>query len=347
MSNNSMRVGVIGVGAMGLHHARNYAELPRAELAAIADTDAARVNQVAVRFNCRAYTDYREMIKQEHLDAISIAVPTTLHYRIAMDAIHAGIHVLLEKPIANTLEQAQELTAASHANGVFLQIGHVERFNPAVQELKRRMQAGELGKVSSIIARRVGVMPPRVKDVDVILDLAVHDIDVVRYLLDQEPIEVRATAGSALLSHNRNDHSEIFLAFNGVTCFLQSNWITPIKIRTLSVTSDVAHVELNYVTQRLDIFQSTLQHTYDDFGDFVVRFGTPQTIAVDSTPQEPLRLQLKSFLQAIAGQEPVIVTGEEAIRTLQVVERVKNSLIKKQERFNELGVTSDSSNSRS
>ncbi len=338
MKGNPVRVGVIGVGAMGFHHARNYAELAQAQLVAVADVDATRVAQVAERFGCNAYTDYNEMFKREDLDAISVAVPTSLHHRIALDVINAGFHVLVEKPIASTLEQAEEMTAASHAKGVLLQIGHVERFNPAVQELKRRMKAGELGCVSSINARRVGVMPPRVKDVDVILDLAVHDIDVVRYLLDQEPIEVRATAGSALLSKNRRDHSEIFLSFGEVSCFLQSNWITPIKIRTLSVTSDAAHVELNYVTQRLEIYQSTLQRSYDDFGDFVVRFGTPQTIAVDMTPQEPLRLELKSFLQAVEGKESVMVTGEEGIRTLRVVERIKQSLIKKQARYTELGV---------
>jgi UDP-N-acetylglucosamine 3-dehydrogenase len=346
MKENPVRVGVIGVGAMGFHHARNYADLTNAQLVAIADPDAARVAQVSERFGCTPYADYHDMIKSEDLDAVSVVVPTSLHHRIAMDVINAGIHALVEKPIASTVEQAEEMTAAGRAKGVLLQIGHVERFNQAVQELKRRMRSGELGCVSSIIARRVGVMPPRVKDVDVILDLAVHDIDVVRYLLDEEPIEVRATAGSALLSNNRRDHSEIFLSFGDVSCFLQSNWITPIKIRTLSVTGDAAHVELNYVTQRLEIFQSTLQRSHDDFGDFVVRFGTPQTIAVDMTPQEPLRLELKSFLQAVRGKESVIVTGEEGIRTLRVVERINQSLTKKRERFNELGVFDDSPNCR-
>ena len=343
MINNPVRVGVIGVGAMGLHHARNYSELSQAQLVAVADPDAARVAQVAERFGCTPYSDYREMIAREHLEAVSVAVPTSLHHRIAMDVIRAGVHTLVEKPITSTIAQAEEMTAASHTHSVLLQVGHVERFNPAVQELKRRMKSGELGQVSSIIARRVGVMPPRVKDVDVILDLAVHDIDVVRYLLDDDPIEVRATAGSALLSKNRRDHSEIFLSFGQVSCFLQANWITPIKIRTLSVTSDAAHVELNYVTQRLDIYQSTLQRSHDDFGDFVVRFGTPQTIAVDSTPQEPLRLELQSFMQAVRGKGQVIVTGEEGTKTLQVVERIKCSLLKKDERYIELGVLNGTS----
>jgi UDP-N-acetylglucosamine 3-dehydrogenase len=323
MNKKPLRVGVIGVGTMGLHHARNYAELANADLVAVADTDMSRANTVAARFGCRAFNDYREMLSNEHLDAVSVVVPTELHYTVAMDTLRAHVHTLVEKPIARSLEQASELIEAGHTYGVKLAVGHVERFNPAVQELKRRLKTGELGTISSMIARRVGVMPPRIKDVDVILDLAVHDIDVVMYLLDQEPSEVAACAGSALLSHNRSDHSEIFLRFGNIGCFIQANWITPIKIRTLSVTGDAGHAELNYITQRLEIFQSTLDRHFDNFGDFVVRFGTPQTIAVDTTPQEPLRLELKSFLNAIEGQDSVIVTGEEGARTLAVAERVK------------------------
>jgi UDP-N-acetylglucosamine 3-dehydrogenase len=246
-----------------------------------------------------------------------------------MDTLSARVHTLVEKPIARSIDQASELIEASHEYDVRLAVGHVERFNPAVQELKRRMKAGELGIISSLVARRVGVMPPRIKDVNVILDLAVHDIDVAMYLLDQEPSAVAASGGSALLSNNRLDHSEIFLEFGSIGCFIQANWITPIKIRTLSVTGDAGHAELNYVTQRLEIFQSNLERHFGDFGDFVVRFGTPQTIAADITPQEPLRLELKSFLDAVEGKGSVIVTGEEGMRALEVAERVKNAIADK------------------
>ncbi len=320
---NRIRVGVIGVGAMGLHHARNYADSSKADLVAVADPDMSRAKTAASRFDCHVYNDYRTMLEKENLDAVSVAVPTVLHRAIAMDTLSARVHTLVEKPIANNLAEASELVEASHKFGVKLAVGHVERFNPALQELKRRVKAYELGGISSVVARRVGVMPPRVKDVDVILDLAVHDIDVLMYLLDQEPSEVAASAGSALLTNNRLDHSEIFMKFGNIGCFIQANWITPIKIRTLSVTGDAGHAELNYVTQRLEIYQSNLARQFDDFGDFVVRFGTPQTIAADLTPQEPLRLELESFLSAVDGNDSMIVTGEEGTRALFVAERVR------------------------
>ncbi len=316
------RVGVIGVGVMGIHHARNYACLPNAELVAVADISSNLAQSVAERFHCRPYTDYREMLVCERPEAVSIAVPTSCHYQVGMDAIHAGAHVLMEKPIASNSQAAIELVKEAHARGLVLAVGHIERFNPAVQELKRRMEIGDLGNISSIVARRVGVMPPRIKDVNVILDLAVHDIDIACYLLGCEPSQVAAGAGSALLSNNRYDHTEIFLKFGMIGCFIQANWITPIKIRTLSVTGDAGHAELNYVTQHLEIFQDTLDRQFDDFGDFVVRFGTPQSISVEITPREPLQLELENFLLAVEGKPSCSVNGEEAIRALSVAESV-------------------------
>lgn len=317
-----IHVGVIGVGAMGRHHARVYAQLPAAELVALADTDAARVNELAARYRCRAYTDYRAMLAQERLDAVSVAAPTRAHYPIALDTLRAGVHTLVEKPLASTIAEAEALVQAARDAQVILAVGHVERFNPAVQELKRRIDAGELGALTSIVARRVGIMPPRVKDVDVILDLAVHDIDVVMFLLGRAPDYVNASASRALLS-DRFDHSEIFLKFGAVGCFIQANWITPIKIRTLSVTGDRGHAELNYVTQKLEIFESTLAREYDDFGDFVVRFGTPRSTTAPISPREPLHIELDCFLQAVAGQGANIVRSEDAMRALAVAFRAR------------------------
>jgi UDP-N-acetylglucosamine 3-dehydrogenase len=322
---DKIRVAVIGVGAMGWHHARNYSELAGASLVAVADTDLARAQAVAERFHCRAYADHAGMLARESPDAVSIVVPTHLHYRIACDTLNAGVHTLVEKPLTNDLAQAADLVQTASSRRVKFAVGHVERFNPAVQELKRRLDAGELGKLSSLVARRVGVMPPRVKDVDVILDLAVHDIDIAMYLLGREPDEIAVSADHALLS-DRFDHSEIFLRFGETGCFIQANWITPIKIRTLSVTGDKGHAEVNYVTQRLEIFQSTLDRQFDDFGDFIIRFGNPQTVAVPIMHQEPLRLELESFIRAIRDDTPVTVDGTEGLKALEVAVRVRESV---------------------
>jgi UDP-N-acetylglucosamine 3-dehydrogenase len=320
-----LRVGVIGVGNMGFHHARNYAEIPNAELVAVADANVARAREVAEKFHCRAYASYHEMLQQEHLEAVSVVVPTKLHYRIVMDTLRAGVPTLVEKPIAADLHQAAAMLNEAYNHGLTLAVGHIERFNPVVRELKRRIQMGELGILTSIVTRRVGVIPPRIKDVDVILDMAVHDIDIILFLLGRLPNSVAAAASSVLLS-DRFDHSEIFMRFGDIGCFVQANWITPIKIRTLSVTGSAGHAEVNYVTQQLEIFESHVARQFDDFGDFVVSFGTPSKKPIEIQRQEPLRIELEEFLNTVRTGTGKIVTAEEAIHTLAVVQRIKESM---------------------
>ncbi|MBI5302376.1 MAG: Gfo/Idh/MocA family oxidoreductase [Chloroflexi bacterium] len=319
------RVGVIGVGNMGFHHARNYADIPNAELVAVSDTDPTRATQVAERFHCKAYSNYAEMLQNERLEAVSVVVPTKLHHRVVLETLRAGVHTIVEKPIAANLAQAAAMVSAASASGLTFAVGHIERFNPAVRELKRRIQLGELGTLTSIVTRRVGVVPPRVKDVDVILDMAVHDIDVILFLLGRMPNSVTASASSAL-NLDRFDHSEIFMRFGDIGCFVQANWITPIKIRTLSVTGSAGHAEVNYVTQQLEVFESHVARQFDDFGDFVVSFGTPSKTTVDLKRQEPLQIELEEFLKAASGGDGKIVTGEDAMNTLAVVDRAKSSM---------------------
>jgi UDP-N-acetylglucosamine 3-dehydrogenase len=318
-------VAVIGVGSMGAEHARVYAALPEAELVAVADLSVERATSVADRFGCRAYTDYREMLARERLEAVSIAVPTGAHHQVGLDVLRSGLPILMEKPLARTFDQGQELVEAAQRAGLGLVVGHVERFNPVVQELKRQILDGALGVPTLIVARRVGVMPPRVKDADVILDLAVHDIDVALFLLDRMPTAVAASASPALLS-DRYDHSEILLNFDGVGCFIQANWITPIKIRTLAVTGTAGHAELDYLTQRLEIFESQVVGKVDASGDLLLEFDPRQRLTVPPIEtREPLRLELECFLAGLRGQTAGGVSGQEGLRALTVVDWVKRA----------------------
>jgi UDP-N-acetylglucosamine 3-dehydrogenase len=310
---------------MGAEHARVYADLPEAELVAVADLAAERATAVADRYGCRAYVDYRDMLARECLEAVSVAVPTGDHCLVGLDLLRAGLAVLMEKPLASTVDQGEALVEAARRAGLLLVVGHVERFNPAVQELKRQIQAGALGVPTLIVARRVGVMPPRVKDADVILDLAVHDIDVALYLLDQMPTAVAASASPALLS-DRYDHSEILLDFGGVGCFIQANWITPIKIRTLAVTGTAGHAELDYLTQHLAIFESQVVGTVDASGDLQLEFDPRQRLTVPSIEsREPLRLELECFLAGVSGRTAGGVSGQDGLRALTVVDWVKQA----------------------
>lgn len=318
---DELRVGVIGVGNMGLHHARVYSQLEHVKLCAVADFDAARAHSVAARFHTNAYTDYCTMLERERLDAVTIAAPTREHLAIARDVIAHGVHLLVEKPLAATVTEAEQICDAAHKAKIHLAVGHIERFNPAVQELRREIQNGALGEISSVIAKRVGVMPPQIKDANVITDLAVHDIDVLNYFFNTMPSAVHATAGFALLD-KRYDHAEIFLRYRNAGCFVQVNWITPVKIRTLSVTGDAGHAELNYVTQKLEIFESTIARAYDDFGDFVIQFGDARKTSVGIEMREPLRNELDNFVGVLRGEREAIVTGQDGVNALRVAERV-------------------------
>ena len=311
-----VNVAVIGIGAMGKNHARVYSELNGVKLVAVADVNEG-AEETAKRHNCRFYKDYREMLKKENIDAMSIAVPTKLHTDVTLDAIRAKKHVLIEKPITDNIKDAEELIREARQNKVKLMVGHVERFNPAVQRLKEIIDEGRLGKLTSMIARRVGLFPPRIKDANVIIDLAVHDIDIFHYITGTEPKEVYSSSGRALIN-KREDYAELFLKYEGVTGFIQVNWITPIKIRNLSITGTKGYAELDYLTQELVLYESNYKNGYDDFGDFIVKFGKPNKVEIGVEQKEPLKAELEHFIDCVKNGKEPSVNGETALAALKV-----------------------------
>jgi len=204
-----MKAAVIGTGSMGRNHARLYADIEGVELVAVADVSQ-DAKGVADKYGCRFYTGHKEMIETEKPDIVSVCVPTSLHYEVSKFVIEKGVNLLIEKPIASRVEEAEELVELAKKAKVKLAVGHIERFNPAVQRLKKLIDEGKLGNVTSILARRVGLYPPRIRDANVIIDIAVHDIDVFNYLLGKEPSKVFSCAGKALIN-DREDYADIFL----------------------------------------------------------------------------------------------------------------------------------------
>lgn len=311
-----VNVAVIGIGNMGKNHVRVYSELKSASLVAISDLNKDG-HAVAKKTGCRFYKDYNDMLAEEAIDAVSICVPTKLHKKVAMDCIREGTGVLIEKPIADTVENARDIIRAAEKAGVLLTVGHIERFNPAVQKLKSLMKQKKLGQITSIVARRVGAFPPQIKDANVFLDLAVHDIDIFNYLLETAPTKVYSRAGAAL-NGRREDHAVLIFNYGSATCFLQVNWITPIKLRQLSVTGTKGYAELNYITQDLVIYKSVYERTYDSFGDFVVKFGTPKELKVNLKKEEPLKAELRHFIDCVRGKARPLVTGADGLLALQL-----------------------------
>ena len=304
---------------MGRHHVRNYEQLDRAALLAVVDDNHSLAERMASGLGARAYRDVDELLRSEpDLEAVSVAVPTKMHGAVAGTLLKAGKHVLVEKPIAATAREADELIGLADQAGVVLAVGHVERFNPAVRELKRQMEAGRMGEVLSMISRRVGVMPPQIADADVIVDLAVHDIDIFRYLLGaDQPDELYCNAGKAIVT-DRFDFADIFLRFGSVACFLQVNWVTPVKIRSLAVTGKEGYAEIEYVTQRLAYYKARPVREALSFADVERYSEEAGPEATELEHREPLEVELDEFLKAVRGESAEIVSGPEARSSIQI-----------------------------
>ena len=290
-----LKVGVVGIGAMGQHHARIYSQLS-CELVGVADTNAERAKEIAEKYQIKYYCDYKELIG--NVDAVSIAVPTSLHRKVAMDFLKNGVHCLVEKPIAVNLKQADDMIKEAESQNVNLAIGHIERFNPAVVKLKQIIDAGTLGKLLIISTRRVGPSASRIRDVGIVIDSATHDIGVIKYLVNKEPSIVFSRVGS--LKHAKEDHAVIVLDFKDIAACIEVNWFTPQKIRTLVATGSEGIAYLDYIEQTLNILNSH------------------GTMVADIAKAEPLKLELEDFLNSIADKRQPAVNGIEGKAILNI-----------------------------
>ncbi len=296
-----VRVAVIGAGNMGRNHLRTYNNLAGAELVALADINP-ETKAMAKEYGIKFYTDYKKMLDEEKPDAVSIVVPTPLHHSIATEVMERGIHCLVEKPIATTPEQGDQLIDVAKKAGVVFTVGHIERFNPMIRKLKKLIENKEIGEVTSIIVKRVGGFPVVEPKTDVIIDLAVHDIEVMSYLLGVQPKHVYGH-GSKILHSSKVDSAELFLDFGAASGFIQANWITPIKIRTIAITGSEGYVEGNYITQELIYYKQNMRVQRDGFKSFVETLGEPEKRHISEELQEPLANELKAFLKAVQTKD--------------------------------------------
>jgi UDP-N-acetylglucosamine 3-dehydrogenase len=314
---------VIGVGNMGRHHARVYSQMEGINLVAVADPDKKNGQDIARKYNCRYYENYKDMLKKEKIDAISTAVPTSLHKKIAVSCIKKNVPVLIEKPIADTVDAAREIILLSKKRNVPICIGHIERFNPAIQKLKEFIDKGKFGRIISINTKRVGLFPPQIKDTDVIIDLAVHDIDICNFLIGGHCTTVSARAGKALNSR-KYDYADIILGYNGIDVTIQVNWITPVKVRELSLTGTKGYAEINYLNQKLKIYKSIYEKEFDSYGDYIVKFGTPEAEELNLGGIEPLRLEIENFLDHVKTGNSNIVTARDGLDSLVIALRASS-----------------------
>jgi UDP-N-acetylglucosamine 3-dehydrogenase len=320
-----MRAVVIGVGSMGRNHARVYAELEEVQLVAVSDLDQSQAEKVASQFGVRAYANYVAMLESERPDLASVVVPTREHLNVARAAIERGIHVLVEKPIASTLAEGQEMIRLAEQYGVKLSVGHIERFNPAIIELKQRLECGELGRVFEIHARRLGPFPPRIRDVGVVVDLATHDLDIMRWLVGSPVQRIYAEMERRI----HTEHEDLLLGLlkfaDGTLGILDINWLTPTKIRELVVTGERGMFVANYLTQELCFYKNNqVESNWSTLGTFCgVSEGDMIRFRIDR--REPLKEELRAFAMAVAQSQLPRVTGWDGLQALALAQKVLES----------------------
>lgn len=300
-------VAVIGTGFWGRNHARVFKELEETELLAVCDINAERAKNVAKQFGVRAYTSIGKLLKRKDVEAVSNCVWSLNLAKETLKALKAGKHVLVEKPMATNVKQAEKLLETAEEEGLHLSVGFLMRFIPGIQHMKNAIEDKTIGNLVCATAKRVSEWPERIGDVGVVKDTAIHDIDIIRYFFGEEPIAVYAKTGS-MKYKKFEDYAQIMLTFEGgKSAFIESNWLTPYKTRTLVVTGSKAIMKLDYITQELTIedAKKTIQPRYPW--------------------QEPLKLELQHFANCILKKEKPLITGTDGLKALQIAEAALKS----------------------
>ncbi len=301
--NKILRLGVVGVGSIGKEHVRILSKLKDCVLVGIVDTDQQLAAVVAERFSTRRFKKPDDLFAQ-NIDAISICTPTSSHFRIARTAIEKNIHSLIEKPITKTISQAKKLIDLAEKKKLKLMVGYVERFNPIVAVIKRRIK-GET--VISINFTRVGPVPPKVGDIGITLDLATHDIDLLRYLLETDFKKIKSVSST---QNNREDAAVLsFKLGNGTIASIVTNWYTPYKVRKIEIATKNKFIVGDFILQEVH------EHYNYKVG------GTYSTKVIPVKKTEPLKEELKAFVESIKLDKITKVTGEDGLEALKIAVR--------------------------
>jgi predicted dehydrogenase len=316
---SALTVAVIGVGSMGRNHARVYSELPEACLAGVADNDSETAKRVGQAFGVPGYQNYHQMLEAQHPQVVTIAVPTAFHEEVALAAMESGADILVEKPIAATLDEGERLIRRARELNRQLMVGHIVRFNPAIQALKHKLEKGELGRIYQIISRRAGPFPARIRDVGVVIDLAPHDLDLMRFLTGLNPLRVFAETQQRI----HTDHEDLLLGLlrfpDDVSGLLEINWLTPTKVREVLVLGERGLLRVDDLTQDLYFYEnaqtsslpwSSLQNIKGVSEGSMTRFALQR--------YEPLKAELQAFLRAIREGGLMPVSGEDGLAALRL-----------------------------
>ena len=311
---------------MGRNHARLYAELANVDFLAVSDANPEIAEHIARTYGVKAYSNYKELLEKEQPEAVSIAVPTAMHKEVASQAMQAGAHVLIEKPIASTVQDGQALIDEARQLGKKLMVGHIVRFNPAIRALKGKLDDGDLGKVIQILCRRIGPFPAHIRDVGVVVDLAPHDIDVMRYLTGESPERVYAE----IEQHVHTEYEDLVFGLlhfpGGVTGALEINWLTPTKVRETIVLGELGMFRVDDLTQDLYFYENaeTNKEIWPTLGH-IKGVSEGRMVRYPVNRFEPLRAELEAFIASILDDQPVPISGEDGLEALRLAQALIQS----------------------
>lgn len=298
---------VIGTGFWGKNHARVYGELEETELLAVCDINRERAQTVAGKFGVKPYQHPGKMLEREDIKMVSVCTWSTALGEVALKCLEAGKHVLVEKPMAKNAEQAEKILETADRKGLHLTVGFLMRFIPGLQHIKKQIENRGIGDLVCATAKRVSQWPERIGDVGVVKDLAIHDIDITRYLFSEDPTAVYAKMGK--MKHRKfEDYAQIMLTFEeSRNAFIEANWLTPYKTRILMVTGSEAIMKLDYITQEL------------------TREDAEQTLKPRLAWKEPLKLELRHFANSVSKNEEPPITGMDGLKALRIAEAAMKS----------------------
>lgn len=306
VGDREVRIGLIGAGTMGRNHARVLGRLRGARLVAVADPSTSGVDDLVRSSGAVGYNEPLAMLDEARLDAVIVASPTTTHHRIALAAIERGLAVLVEKPMTTTPAEADTIVRAAVENGVPVQVGHIERFNPAVRELGRLLDAGWLSTVFAITSRRGGPMPERIRDVGVTIDLATHDVDIISFVAAERPDSVSAETAQRVHQEYEDVLFGLMRFPSGTIAMLDVDWLTPTKRRALTVLGEEGMFEVDYLSQRLTFTRGADVATPTLIGGYAPTF-VGETTELPVSNGEPLEAELESFIGVVAqGSHPEV-----------------------------------------
>jgi UDP-N-acetylglucosamine 3-dehydrogenase len=320
-----VKAAVVGLGMMGRNHARVWGEIPGVELVGVVDPSPAALEAATRGRAVAGYDSLTKLLEDQRPDVLSVATPTSLHEDAVAEAVDSGVNVLVEKPVGPDVETATRIAERVRRAGVVAMVGHVERFNPALLELRRRLASGQIGDVFQFAARRVGPFPPRIRDVGVVQDLATHDLDQARHLLQRDVEILFAQTTQRVHTHFEDLVSIVGRASGGVVLSFEVNWLSPRKVREIAVIGQGGMLLADTLTQDLFLYENNWEEGSWRFLQNLRGVSEGNMVRFALRRVEPLRAELEAFLEAVRTGTPPACTMEDGVEALRLAEATLRS----------------------